>query len=280
MIEISLCVVLPTLVRRDDPVVKIKPMDKSYIHVACMHYGPVDPLSPPRPGDEELETPDLPAHPWSDETIVELAKQHWQGCEGWGGDPAREFMREMIQRYGTCAMLAWEERKVVGLLRFYPLTVAHLLAQASPDRLQLVAAGASKFEPDPDTLWVQCVMTCRPYVSSTEGTLGDRHSPSMADAGARKGTGLKLVQGLIAWARERGWKRIVTTTNADLDCFYGIIGKAGRAFWEQAGFQVVGTHYAEWPKEDDWEATVGSQAREKKMSKEKAWTVYHMVCTL
>ena len=96
--------------------IEIKPMDESYILIDCLHHGPVNPSLPPRRGNEWQDAQDLPPHPWSDETIVELAKKYTSITEGWRGDPAREFMREMIQRYGTCAILAWEEEKVVGIL--------------------------------------------------------------------------------------------------------------------------------------------------------------------
>ena len=103
--------------------IEIRPMDEDYIHLDCLHSGPVDPLSAPTRGALWQDAQDLPPHPWSDETIVELAQTHKRITEGWAGDPAREFMREMIQRYGTCAMLAWEREEVVGQLRFFPLEV-------------------------------------------------------------------------------------------------------------------------------------------------------------
>jgi len=261
--------------------IEIRPMDEGYVHIQCMHHGPIDPLLPPRPEIEWIDAPDLAPHPWSDETIVELAETYRRISEGWTGDPAREFMREMMQRYGTCAMLAWEGGKVVGHLRFYPLVIAQLLVRADPEKQHLVRwAGAMSFGADPVTLWVQCVMTCVPFVGSEETVRGGRHFPSMDKAGARKGRGLKLVRGLISWAREHGWKRIVKQTNADLDCMYGMSGGAGKAFWEKAGFKVVGTHFEEYPNDDDWKATVESQAKAKGMSMREAWTLYHMACDL
>ena len=65
------------------------------------------------------------------EDIVEVIRV--SGAEishGWRGDPAKEFMREMIQRYGSCAMLAWREGKIVGQLRFYPRHIMSLLEKA------------------------------------------------------------------------------------------------------------------------------------------------------
>lgn len=261
--------------------VEIKPMDEGYIHIDCMHYGPVDPLLPPRRSREWIDASGLPPHPWTDETIVELVKKYDHISHGWRGEPAREFMREMIQRYGTCAILAWEEGKVVGHLRFYPLDIAQLLVKADANKQHWVSeGGAMLFESGQGTLWIQCVMTSRPYVGSEEITLDGRHFPSVKGTAARKGIGSKLVHFFVSWAREHGWKWVVKQTNADLDCFYGITGGAGKTFWEKAGFKVIGTHYEEGPKAGDWQATVESQARAKGMSKEEVWTLYHMACEL
>jgi len=59
-------------------------------------------------------------------------------------------MREMIQRYGSCETLAWEHVKVVGHLRFYPLSIAQLLVEADAEKQHLVVqAGAMRFESKP-----------------------------------------------------------------------------------------------------------------------------------
>lgn len=61
---------------------------------------------------------------------------------------------------------------------------------------------------------------------------------------------------------------------------YGQYGGGGKAFWEKAGFKVIGTRYDEWPKEDDWKLIVESQAKVKGMSKEEMWTWYLMAYEL
>ena len=256
--------------------VELKAMDEGYIHIDCLHAGPVDPLAAPARGDGWQEAPDLPPHPWSDEAIVEVAATYSSITEGWRGDPSREFMREMIQKYGTCAMLAWEEGQVVGQLRFYPLAVAQLVGRAAPDKQPPAAVGAGGFEPDSEALWVQCVMTSRPYIGPDPDTTTGRDWPAMKEAGARKGVGLKLARALIAWAEDRGWKRIVANAHADLDCMYGQHGTAGKAFWEKAGFEVVAECHDEWPNDDQWKATVEAQATEKGMTKQEAWTKYQV----
>ena len=263
--------------------IEIKPMGEAYIHIGCLHNGPVDPgLSPIQIDDGWFEAPDLPTHPWSDETITTLAKKYGRISEGWAGEPCREFMREMIQRYGTCAILAWDEGKVVGHLRFYPLGIAqHLVAADQQKQHLLVGNGATLFEPDPKALWVQCVMTARPYVGSHPHTTTGHSFPSMADAGARKGIGSKLVLGLIDWTREHGWKKIVKLAHSDIDCLYGQHGGGGKAFWEKAGFTSIKSHHLAC---EEWMSgaveLAEKQGREKGMTPEEVWTWYRMVYEL
>ena len=267
--------------------VEIEAMDEDYIMLDCLHDGPAD-TSICEP-DGDLEPGGLPSHPWSDKTIRELASEYPEISHGSCGEypgVTREFMVEMIQRYETCAILAWEGARIVGIIRFFPLSIAHIIANAPRREPSVMAAGSSTlFEPDPKTLWVQCVMTSRAYASAKKIAGGTgAASRTMKEAGGRRGRGLKLVLSLVSWARERGWKRIVKHTNADLDCWYGISGNAGKALWQKAGFKVIGTSYDEPPKDkgslNGWRVAVESQARAMGMSKTEAWTVFHMACEL
>ena len=89
----------------------------------------------------------------------------------------------------------------------------------------------------------------------------------MEETDARKGKGQKLVQGLICWAREHGWKRIVKVAHCDLDWFYGIQGGGGKGFWEKAGFKVIGTFFKRaWEFDGDDKSVVQAQMAEKRMT--------------
>ena len=181
-------------------------------------------------------------------------------------------MREMIQRYGTCAMLAWQDGKVVGQLRFYPIEMAQLVYRADPEKQSLMGeAGAMAFEAESGTLWVQCVMTTRPYETAT----------GAVEAGARKGVGQSLVREMIAWATAQGWERIVKQAHADLDCLYGQFGGGGKRFWEKAGFRVAGTfHKRAFDLTDRARDVVEPQMAERGMTEDDIWTWYRMVCEL
>jgi hypothetical protein len=259
--------------------IQVRPMDESYIYISCLHFGPVDPDSALRPDWEEPVVPDLPPHPWSDETIAELANEYRCLGEGQGGDPTREFMREMIQRHGTCAFLAWEEGLVVGHLRFYPLSIAQLLARAGGEKQPAPRYSATLYEADPKALWVLCVMTARPNVGAMAATVDGRSFPGAKQAGARKGIGSMLVRGLVDWAGERSWKRIVKLAHPDLDVFYGICGGGGKAFWEKASFRAIGSQLKK-PWKGEIAEVVERQRQERGMSEKEAWTWHLMACDL
>lgn len=247
--------------------IEIKPMDESYILVTCLHHGPVDSTIWAPTGDDGVA--ELPPHPWSDETIRELAARHDMISHGGdGGGPQREFMREMIRRYGTCAILAWDEHEVIGLIRFYPMVVARLIAATHTHGFSPVLDCTAACEPPDDerTLWVQCVMTCVPYVDSEEAK----------KAGARKGLGLRLAHELVCWARKSGWERVVKVAHCDLDWFYGIQGGGGWAFWRKAGFEVAGTLYQPLKLSKEHGAIVHSQMVQAGMTDEDVCTWYRM----
>lgn len=264
--------------------VEIRPMGEDYILPRCLHDGPIDAAI-----TQACETADLhlPPHPWSDETIRDLVAENpdFGLCDAGEGFPA-EFMREMIQRYGTCALLAWEEQKVVGFIRFYPMEVARPVGERARGQVEPILDPTLACGPAQDdaALWVHCVMTCPPYTGLVENpppeVKADPNFRSAHDVGGRKGIGLRLAKALVPWARERGWKRIIKVAPCDLDVFYGIWGGGGRAFWEKAGFTSIGTIH----KPQDWSGEIldilRAQMSEKGMSESDVWTFHRMVCDL
>ena len=260
--------------------VEIKPMDEEFILPRCLHAGPIDTAA--GEASESVES-DVPQHPWSDETMRDLVARHpdFGLCDA-GGGWAREFMREMIRRYGTCALLAWEEGKVVGFIRFYAMEIARMVDERRAGRAEPILDPTLACEPQDDaaTLWVHCVMTSRPYTGTTvevgPTSGGDAIFRTAEQAGARKGIGLRLARALIPWAREHGWKRVIKVAPCDLDFFYGIWGGGGKAFWEKVGFKVIGTIHRpqEWSGADM--ATLRAQMADRGMTEDEVWTFYRM----
>jgi len=176
--------------------IEIKPMDESYLHTRCLHDGPVDvtalgPYEDPLPEGH-------PALPWSDEVldaVVEEYRSHGIRC----CPPTEPFARELIRRYGSCAILAWDGAVVVGQLFFYPMTIAITLEKTghlSSFRFMWPSAAADPAHDD-TTLWILCIMSSRPYIGSEPDTITGRKWPTKQEAGARRGIGQKLVRGLM-----------------------------------------------------------------------------------
>jgi len=254
--------------------IEIKPMDECYLHLTCLHDGPVDtgtfePPPDPLPGGH-------PPHPWSEGTLVAVAEAYREH-QLYHPRPAA-FMREMVRRYGTCAILAWDGRNVVGHLRFYPMKVARLFVPERDDFPPL--SWACEPEEDEGTLWVQCVMASRPYIGPGPDRVTGRNWPPMAEAGARRGVGLELARGLVGWAREHEWKRIVKIAHSDIHCFYGQLGGGGKAFWEKVGFRVADSFQRRPDWSADFIALAEAQGRDEGMAPDEVWTWHRVIYEL
>ena len=121
----------------------------------------------------------------------------------------RRFFRQVRDRYGNCVFLAWDEGKVVGFLMFFPKPVAR--------KLGIYALPAHELEDE--TL----VYACMQFAPAYRG----------------RGLGTRLVEALIAWAGEHGWRRIevngVGSGAQDEDWRWGwALPK-----WRRLGFETV-----------------------------------------
>jgi GNAT superfamily N-acetyltransferase len=121
----------------------------------------------------------------------------------------RRFFREVRDHYGNCVFLAWDEGKVVGFLMFFPKPVAL--------KLGIYTLPTRKLEDE--TL----VYACMQFAPAYRG----------------QGLGTRLVEALIAWAAEHGWRRIevnnVSSGAQDEDWHWGwALPK-----WQRLGFEAV-----------------------------------------
>ncbi len=140
--------------------------------------------------------------------------------------------------YGACAILARDDDKIVGHLRFYPKAICDLKGAGGLCLQQDYPAGpADTFGdsgfPGPaqiedKTLVVHCLMTGSPQ---------QKENPYQ-----RKGIGSRMVGALIQWAGTNGWKRIEVGSFEDVPIVYEVTGSAGHTFWEKLGFRVVDRH--------------------------------------
>jgi GNAT superfamily N-acetyltransferase len=246
--------------------ITIEPMTEDFILWRCLHSGP-------------LSKQTMEQYPSRKGQIVNFEKIRGINIP---------LLKKLIKTYGTCAMVARQGDEIVGVLRFYPKTVTtmkkagHLCLQqdypAGPAEDFIDEQFPSFDEIEDKTLVVHCLMACRPYIGDIEVDILGEHVLSKHDAGARKGLGLKLVEAMIAWAKEQGWKRIEVTTFADLDIFYGVTGSAGKSFWEKAGFVVTNVKPMDrelWPDEKA-RNLIDSQAKATGITNEQAWSFYEM----
>lgn len=260
---------------RGEMMIQIKAMDESYIPPVCLHKGPINPAE--HPDIRNVGQDHVPEHPWSDLMLQELTQRHGDmTCAPW--QPANhEFHREMTTRFGTCQMLAWEAGHIIGILPFFPVSILQLIRPAW--------FNAESFDLPPEdlarSLMVRCLMTSRPYFGSADSSsrqfIGSNPSDTPQQAGARRGVGTQLVQGLIAWAREQGWKYLLANAHADIDYAYGMYGCGGKAFWEKSGFGVASSLRKPTPADQpQWQSIIETQAREKGLTLDQAWTWYSM----
>jgi len=145
------------------------------------------------------------------------------------------LINKITEVYGACAVVARRGDSIVGQLRFYPKAVWEMEGAGFLCLQQDFPAGplddfsALDFPPrvalEDRTLKVHCLMTASP---------GEKE-----DSCRRQGIGTRMVQRLMEWAGENGWKRIEADAFEDLPIIYQVTGSAGRTFWEKLGFHVA-----------------------------------------
>ena len=192
------------------PDIRIAPMDQRFLLWRCLHSGPLS-------AESIDEYPSAPLD--------------------WDGLRRRNLclLSRLVATYGSCALLAWKDSEVVGMLRFYPKAICTLpeaggmcLQQAFPNGPSedlLRCAWPTLDAMAERTLVVHCLMTGSPQ---------QEHNPYQ-----RIGLGTRLATELMTWASERGWQAIEATAYQDLPLYYQITGCAGRSFWEKLGFDEV-----------------------------------------
>jgi hypothetical protein len=197
--------------------VEIRPMDSNFILYRCLHGGPMNRETIGRLN--ETDNGD-----WWEEM---MANKRF--------DVNTQFLRKVINVYGSCGILAWDDDDVVGCVRFFPQALLDMMGVESlcmqqkppygihPDVLEMDFPTADEAKRKP--LRVNCMMTCPP--SQKEYSY------------RRKGVGSAMIRELISWARENKWSSVTAKAYNDLNAIYEITGQAGRMFWEKLGFSVV-----------------------------------------
>lgn len=186
-------------------------MGSDFLLWRCLHGGPLTVLNIDHPVPDERI-------PWQ-----ELRQRNLP------------LLHNLVETYGSCAIVARSGERIVGQLRFYPKEVYALAGAGELCLQQTYPAGPApdfgqsnfpRLEQIQDkTLRVHCMMT---------------GSPSQAENPfQRKGIAARMVGCLVDWARRRGWEAIEAVAYEDLEIVYTITGSAGKRFWEKLGFRAA-----------------------------------------
>ena len=115
-----------------DGAINIRPMGDDLVTTLCLHHGPLAAAQLRHSPDNGVDTR-LLHHPWPDSLLDELAPRLGQNlvCPPGASSERREFLREVNHRYGTCAIQAWHDDKIVGVIRFFPSALLLRMGRSS-----------------------------------------------------------------------------------------------------------------------------------------------------
>lgn len=189
--------------------VEYRMMDEQTLLCRCMHSGPV-------PLDRASST--LPKV--SQDVVV-------------------TFLKVMVNKYGSCAVLVLDGDDIVGVLWFYPEIVSEQLgarhSACIQDEKNVEAIARLDLESLPSmedlldkSLRIECMMVVHEYDKSKVKT----------DYTGR-GIGKRMVETLIAWAKDNGWKRIIATAISDVKPLLLWSGSYSVERFKALGFHVI-----------------------------------------
>jgi len=159
-------------------------MDETCLTCYCLHGGPI-PL-------EETQTPET--KPTWGESNAKVPKGTIAG-----------HLRALCQAYGSCAVLAIDEKRIVGTLRFYPSELDESLQDLQREECVKAIASfnvtnlPSKQSLSPKSLHIHCFQVAEVQQAATTGKQS-RYQ--------RCGIGTTMLKRLITWAHEKGWDEI------------------------------------------------------------------------
>ncbi len=143
-------------------------------------------------------------------------------------DSLEQMYRTVINKYGGCGFIAWENEKIIAYHNFFPAETAQ----------QIKFYGSSCRSAEPGKTLVH---NCLTVVN------GDHR---------RKGTASRLVLESVNWAKKNGWKRFeVRSVLPDCEKGWQSAQKSCLSFWERFGFQIFEEHAADKETEEYYGVT-------------------------
>jgi len=154
-------------------------------------------------------------------------------------DAVETFLKVMINKYGSYAVLVLDGDHIVGVLWFYPeivseqLGVGHTACIQEEHNVEAIARldleSLPSMEDLPDkSLRIECMMVVHEYDKSKVKT----------DYTGR-GIGKRMVKTLVAWAKDNGWKRIIARAIPDIKPLLLWSGSYSVERYKALGFRVI-----------------------------------------
>jgi GNAT superfamily N-acetyltransferase len=138
------------------------------------------------------------------------------------------FLRGISRRYGATGLAAIEDGQIVGLLRFYPRalreTIGQLCPQDEPFARRLASTAVESLPKLNDLRPRELQIACLQVIPERRG----------------RGVGRALIQGTVAWARERGWDEIYAPAIRHILPLMSWSGQMSATSLRKQGFEVVG----------------------------------------
>ena len=149
---------------------KLCPMDKEFILFRCLHNGPLSPSN------------------------IVTKSMNVASVSGKQLDRNKQFLARLVNAYGSCAMLAWEDDSVVAHARFYPQVIYDRFKFCCHDPNYAITQEIADMElpsltdQDERILRITCFFVYRDY----------------------RGQGLshKLIDAILKWAKNNSWKSV------------------------------------------------------------------------
>jgi len=210
----------------------MEPMTRDFILWRCLHSGPLS-----------HDTIDQ----WSPDDKVPWERYRIRN---------RALLSKLTEVYGACAILAREEDRIVGQLRFYPKAVCEMEGAGWLCLQQDHPAGPmddlaerefpARTELEDNTLEVHCLMAGSPS--------DERYK--------RRGIGTRMAKTLIQRAKDHGWEGIEANSFEDIPILYQVTGCAGHTFWEKLGFHIADRFpHPHLQEQDEFVAKIEEQAK-------------------
>jgi GNAT superfamily N-acetyltransferase len=150
----------------------------------------------------------------------------WHGkpvAGSWPNPPVVSYYKKLIDNYGTGAIMAWQDKSLIGFLPFYPQNcgLSKVNCVCAPIDTTIEKINSTNLVPLDNlclkTLEVQCLSVTRRL--------------------HRKGLGTAMSIYLIEWAKEQGWDKIQGWAFSDSHFIDAYKWLPSIHFWEKSGFQ-------------------------------------------